>query len=108
MEKRSEASFGDLDFKDIGGKTLWTKLFDCLEVPGRRHPGVSGKCEICGNESHSFCTRCSCAYYCGVEHQTEHWPLHKQECNNNKNKSIPASRLMLPAVSSYELIVPDV
>eukprot|EP01070_Trichotokara_eunicae_P007733 Trichotokara_eunicae@DN5521_c0_g1_i1.p1 len=82
MEKRSEASFGDLDFEDVGGKTPWKNLFDGLKVPGRKHPSVGGICAVCGTESQTFCSRCSCVYYCGAEHQKENWPVHKQECKN--------------------------
>lgn len=39
-----------------------------------------GKCAICNIETNSKCTACKNIFYCGIEHQKNHWKIHKKEC----------------------------
>ncbi|ODN04487.1 Protein msta, isoform A [Orchesella cincta] len=41
-----------------------------------------GKCAICGVSSQGYCGTCNVVFYCGKEHQREHWwKGHKNSCN---------------------------
>ncbi|XP_043460912.1 uncharacterized protein LOC122497706 isoform X1 [Leptopilina heterotoma] len=42
-------------------------------------------CQICFSHERDTrlkrCTRCKMVFYCGKEHQKEHWPIHKEFCH---------------------------
>ncbi|XP_052126158.1 SET domain-containing protein SmydA-8 [Frankliniella occidentalis] len=38
-----------------------------------------GPCVVCG-QAGTACARCRVAFYCGKEHQKQHWKLHKPTC----------------------------
>jgi hypothetical protein len=38
------------------------------------------KCEMCLTSTDKFCSGCSKAYYCCVEHQKKHRKVHKKDC----------------------------
>ena len=41
------------------------------------------KCPVCNKEATKMCSRCKAVYYCCVEHQREHWKVHKKTtCND--------------------------
>lgn len=39
-----------------------------------------GPCSVCGQTSTRKCGGCKKVFYCDKEHQSEHWPRHKQDC----------------------------
>eukprot|EP01137_Pigoraptor_chileana_P029231 Opistho-2@14182 len=51
-------------------------------VPGPSASAVTKACAVCGLSGVrlSRCGRCVAVYYCGKEHQAEHWPQHKTSC----------------------------
>jgi hypothetical protein len=55
-----------------------TQEFD-VTAYHRRHR-ISPVCAVCGEAATKWCSGCGKVYYCGVEHQTQHWPTHKHEC----------------------------
>ncbi|XP_052126157.1 uncharacterized protein LOC127749970 [Frankliniella occidentalis] len=38
-----------------------------------------GPCDVCG-QAGTACARCRVTFYCGKEHQKQHWKLHKPTC----------------------------
>ena len=40
-----------------------------------------GPCAVCGAEG-SPCSGCRVDYYCGRQHQRQHWPRHKRGCGS--------------------------
>lgn len=40
----------------------------------------TGNCAVCGVIALLKCTSCKFVFYCGVEHQKQHWKVHKIEC----------------------------
>ena len=47
-------------------------------------------CVVCNAPSTSKCGRCHIAYYCGTEHQREHWKDHKQICRPRQIPTVTA------------------
>ena len=46
------------------------------------------KCAVCDKgEKLSKCARCQKVFYCGREHQIEHWATHKRECNKQQENT---------------------
>lgn len=41
---------------------------------------TSGSCAVCEVAALLKCTACKLAFYCGVEHQKQHWKTHKNQC----------------------------
>ena len=45
---------------------------------------ASGPCPVCGVSSSSRCAGCYAVFYCGAEHQKQHWKRpqdgHKEAC----------------------------
>lgn len=39
-----------------------------------------GKCAVCGVDATLKCTACRLAFYCGADHQRQHWKVHKLQC----------------------------
>lgn len=42
---------------------------------------ASGPCAVCGKAGLP-CARCRVDYYCGKEHQKQHWPQHRPGCGS--------------------------
>jgi hypothetical protein len=40
------------------------------------------QCEICAIDCKMVCSKFKVVYYCSVEHQKQHWSLHKQFCSD--------------------------
>ena len=38
------------------------------------------KCAVCGRPTLKCCSACKQVFYCGAEHQEQHWDLHASEC----------------------------
>lgn len=38
------------------------------------------KCAVCGRPTLKCCSACKQVFYCGAEHQEQHWDLHSSEC----------------------------
>lgn len=54
----------------------------------------SRRCEICGDPGKYRCGACKCIFYCGREHQVEHWRSgHKQECKERGDESLSQKEL---------------
>jgi hypothetical protein len=46
-------------------------------------PVDNRKCPVCDKEATKCCSRCKSVYYCSVEHQKQHWKVHKRTtCND--------------------------
>ncbi|XP_042877682.1 SET domain-containing protein SmydA-8-like isoform X2 [Penaeus japonicus] len=45
---------------------------------------ASRTCGMCGTEASLACGGCSDVFYCGKEHQKQHWSSHKKECHPYK------------------------
>jgi hypothetical protein len=43
-------------------------------------PPIPHVCVVCRQPGHFLCTGCRVYYYCGTEHQTQHWATHKAQC----------------------------
>mmetsp|Transcript_132417 Transcript_132417/g.197335 ORF Transcript_132417/g.197335 Transcript_132417/m.197335 type:complete len:134 (+) Transcript_132417:111-512(+) len=43
---------------------------------------VEYKCPVCQEKATSRCSRCKSVWYCGAEHQRQHWKAHKSDCND--------------------------
>ena len=43
-------------------------------------PVLSGSCPVCNKPAQSRCSACYISFYCGAEHQKEHWKEHKLSC----------------------------
>ncbi|XP_001601934.2 SET domain-containing protein SmydA-8 [Nasonia vitripennis] len=41
---------------------------------------TEGSCAVCSKAATTRCGSCKLAFYCGKEHQREHWPRHKTSC----------------------------
>lgn len=41
---------------------------------------ASHACGVCGTEAALVCGGCSSVFYCGKEHQKQHWGSHRKEC----------------------------
>ncbi|KAK3877376.1 hypothetical protein Pcinc_017909 [Petrolisthes cinctipes] len=41
---------------------------------------MGGACGICEVSAHLSCSGCGKVHYCGKEHQRQHWPQHRQQC----------------------------
>eukprot|EP01013_Petalomonas_cantuscygni_P011066 TRINITY_DN24363_c0_g1_i1.p1 TRINITY_DN24363_c0_g1~~TRINITY_DN24363_c0_g1_i1.p1 ORF type:complete len:159 (-),score=14.22 TRINITY_DN24363_c0_g1_i1:46-522(-) len=39
-----------------------------------------GPCAVCQTESTDRCSLCHVVYYCGKEHQSQHWKTHRPDC----------------------------
>ncbi|EFA78205.1 MYND-type zinc finger-containing protein [Heterostelium album PN500] len=44
-------------------------------------------CAICSSTQVQICTGCLSVYYCGSEHQLQHWPQHKSQCSGLNKRS---------------------
>lgn len=40
----------------------------------------SGNCAVCKVSAIRKCTACKSVFYCGVDHQKQHWKSHKIDC----------------------------
>lgn len=48
----------------------------------RVHVKVHAQCAVCRQSGPGLkhCARCRKSFYCGKEHQRQHWPVHRQSC----------------------------
>ena len=53
---------------------------------------VSGACEVCQAETKKHCALCASTFYCGREHQKEHWVVHKKTCPCKKTTAKTESK----------------
>lgn len=44
---------------------------------------VAANCAVCDVDAALKCTACKAVFYCGVEHQKQHWKAHKKECQRS-------------------------
>jgi hypothetical protein len=57
-----------------------------LKSDAESYPYLGKVCALCkdsgggGGENLKKCTKCNVAYYCGRDHQVEHWSVHKKHC----------------------------
>jgi len=62
------------------------KAFAILKSDAELCPYLGKVCALCkdpdGGDDKNLekCTRCNVAYYCGKDHQVEHWSVHKKHC----------------------------
>ncbi|XP_034256562.1 uncharacterized protein LOC117654258 isoform X2 [Thrips palmi] len=42
----------------------------------------SGECAVCGKDGPMKCGRCQVDFYCGRQHQVQHWPQHRKGCGS--------------------------
>lgn len=40
----------------------------------------AGNCAVCAVEAQLKCTACKVEFYCGTDHQKQHWKVHKVDC----------------------------
>ena len=62
-------------------------------------------CAYCGIESRNICSRCKSVSYCGVEHQKEHWKIHKIDCKKLKylhEKSLESKEIEEKSIKEEE------
>lgn len=50
-----------------------------VEIP-KNTMVASHACGVCGTEAALVCGGCSSVFYCGKEHQKQHWGSHRKEC----------------------------
>jgi len=65
-------------------------------------------CAVCQDWAHNRCTGCKKIYYCGKEHQADHWKrIHKNECKKKTvlQKNSSWSRMYDPRRISVLLII---
>ena len=63
------------------------RFFAILKSDAELCPYLGKVCALCkdpdGGDDDKIleqCTRCNVAYYCGKDHQVEHWSVHKKHC----------------------------
>jgi Ankyrin repeats (many copies)/MYND finger len=54
----------------------------CDVIAGLLGPATT--CALCRVKCDLRCIRCQKVYYCGKEHQTEHWKVHKKTCKKQQ------------------------
>jgi energy-converting hydrogenase A subunit M len=61
-----------------------TKKRKQLDIDGHLHYNADAEprrfCYVCGEPAKYDCSRCHAAYYCGTEHQKQHWNSHRLIC----------------------------
>ncbi|GAM19539.1 hypothetical protein SAMD00019534_027140 [Acytostelium subglobosum LB1] len=70
-------------------------------------------CAVCESTNVQVCTGCLSVYYCGAEHQMQHWPTHKTQCALLNNRSdlvgrAEKSKLVRKQFESRVVISPQV
>ena len=65
---------------------------------GRTKAGIGKVCPVCHQAARKVCSRCKQVWYCGKEHQKEHWRLHKHACSIHDVAAAPAPA---PAEEAY-------
>ncbi|XP_066994525.2 SET domain-containing protein SmydA-8 isoform X2 [Anabrus simplex] len=45
---------------------------------------TSGTCAVCQSPATQCCSGCRCVFYCGRDHQRQHWKMHKSQCQMYK------------------------
>ncbi|XP_034248960.1 uncharacterized protein LOC117649885 [Thrips palmi] len=76
------------------------------------HNAPTGPCAVCGAEGRP-CSRCRLHYYCGTQHQRQHWAKHRHGCGSVAlrgryvvaTKDIPAETIVLREIPL--VIYPD-
>ncbi|GAM19204.1 hypothetical protein SAMD00019534_023790 [Acytostelium subglobosum LB1] len=48
-------------------------------------------CAVCNSTDVQICTGCLGIFYCGSEHQLQHWPVHKVQCLNTSSSTSSSS-----------------
>lgn len=43
---------------------------------------TTNACAVCQAPAKNRCSRCKLVWYCGVDHQRQHWKTHKATCND--------------------------
>lgn len=56
---------------------IWTHLEDFLHFSSHAR---QAPCTICNKMTPNYCRRCTINYYCDINCQRKHWPLHRHEC----------------------------
>lgn len=61
---------------------------------------TSGKCAVCTVEAKLKCTACKTTFYCGAQHQRQHWKLHKPLCCRRRVETSTAAAAAASSLSS--------
>ena len=64
-----------LEFPECSRKKKESK-----EKKKKASQSVSNKCAVCNGEAGFRCSVCKSEWYCGKNHQRQHWSIHKQKC----------------------------
>jgi len=67
-----------------------------------------GKCAICLVSATQQCAGCKAVFYCGREHQKQHWGRHRFECRPVKVAEDPVQGRYLVATKNISQVKADV
>ena len=90
---RQLSSSGGGNFEELARQLSSSSSSSFSSSPSSSSPSSSpspssssspSSCSVCHKKGSARCSGCGLAWYCGREHQRQHWPLHKKECKKSK------------------------
>jgi hypothetical protein len=82
VSRRLDSPHRSNNFPPSSDDTLNLKVETILYYQQTKEKEMNDRmCEVCNNKNNiKRCSVCSCVYYCCIEHQKIHWPVHKTQC----------------------------